>query len=236
MRFGLHLRYFVRTLLLLVPIFAIWWTLLLDPALGALRLTTEGVFRVCLGANPPAEVAIEPAGNWFFRVPVPSAVARRDEIQRLFGRTSPTAPLVNVRSLRLEIPGRDPSLFLVSLPFFWAMTLATELSLRTLRALAAGTFLLLPLAVALLAFDVVRTFIVNTHLVISGFVEALLHASETAALNLIPYLAPMLLAFALHRGLRMLVFSWEVVPAASPAPGATGRSSRTAARRATLES
>jgi hypothetical protein len=83
-----------------------------------------------------------------------------------------------------------------------------------LRSLAAGTCLLLPLAVMLLAYDVVRTFIFSTHLAISALTEALLHMGDMAALNVIPYLAPVLLALLVDSGLRSLIFSWEVLPAA----------------------
>jgi hypothetical protein len=52
MVYGLHLRSLRRVLLLLAALLALWWTLLLDPLLGALRFSTEIAFRVLLGANP----------------------------------------------------------------------------------------------------------------------------------------------------------------------------------------
>jgi hypothetical protein len=126
----------------------------------------------------------------------------------------------------------------ISLPFFWAMVLGTELSLRTLRALVLGSCALVPIAVILLAFDVVREFVVNTHLAISAFGDWLLHAGDMAALNVIPYLAPVLLAFLLHEGLRTLVFFGDAAnTAASPAPAVRrGRSSKPVARKVSLGS
>jgi hypothetical protein len=213
MRYRHHAGYLLRVVLVIAPLLALWWTLLLDPLLATLRLSSELVFRICMTADPPAQVIIEPGGNWLFRVPVPQAVARRDEIQRLFGRVSLAAPLVKVRSLRLEIPGRDPSLFLVTLPFFWAIVLAAGWTRRTLPALAAGSCLLVLLAVLLLAFTVVRAFVVNTHLQISAFSQALLDAGDMASLNVIPYLAPVVQALLLDSNLRARIFAPQAAPA-----------------------
>jgi hypothetical protein len=131
-------------------------------------------------------VSIDADGNWLMRVPVPTVVAHRDEIQRLFGRASAGSPYVNVRSLRLMIPGRDPSLFLVSLPFFWAIVMAAGWRRAVLRPLAAGSGLLLVLAVLLMSFDVVQTFITNTHLEVGAFGKSLLDSGNMAALNVLP--------------------------------------------------
>ena len=215
MRYGRNLGYLLRVVLIVVPLLALWWTVLLDPLLATLRFSTELAFRVCLRGDPPAQVEIEAAGNWLFRVPVPASVARRDEIQRMFGRVSSAAPYVKVRSLWLEIPQRDPSLFLVTFPFFWAIVLAAGLTRRTLPALTAGSCLLMPAAVTLLTFSVVRAFIFETHLQISAFTEALLHAGDLASLNIIPYLAPVVLALLFDSDLRSLIFSPELAPASA---------------------
>ena len=227
MRYGAHLRYLLRAMVWAGGMLALWWILLLGPLEEALRVSTEIVFRACLWADPPAEIALQPGGRWMIRVPVPAVVARRDEIQRLFGRVSPDAPLVKVRSLRLEIPGRDSTLFLVTMPFFWALILAGGRKARNWRALAKGTALLLPLAVLLMAFDVARTFVVNTHLAIPAFAEALLHTGDMAALDVIPYLAPVALALALDDELRNAIFS-SLQPAAMGA--ATAAAATTPAR------
>ena len=230
-RYRPHLRYLLRVVLLVAPLLALWWTALLGPLLGALRFSTEMVFRACIPADFSAQVLIEPDGNWFFRIPVPQAIARRDEIQRLFGRVSPASPYVKVRSMRLAIPGTDASLFLVSLPFFWAIVCAAGWTRRTWRALAAGTGILLLTAVALMTFDVVRAFVVTTRLTTGAFIAALLQSGDFVVRNVIPYLAPVLLALLLDANLRSLIFSGRtaaqsaVPPAARPA-GAGGEARR----------
>jgi len=211
MRYGPQTRYLFRNVFFLAPLLGLWWTLLLDPLLAGLRLSTEEVLRLFLRGHPPAEVVIAPDGNWLFRVPLPAAVARRGEIQRLFGQRPPDTPYVTVRSLRIQIPGRDPSVFVITLPFFWAVLLAQpSWSGRTLRALAGGTCLLLPFAVILMVFEVVRSFMINTHLAIPPLAATLLQAWDQIALTAVPFVTPVLLALWLDNGFRALVFSRQV--------------------------
>jgi len=228
MRYRPHLRYLLRVVLLVAPLLALWWSVLLGPLQGALRFSTEMVFRACLPADPPAMILAAPDGNWLFRVPVPAAIARRDEIQKLFGRVSPASPPVKVRSMRLAIPGEDASLFLVSLPFFWAIVSAAGWTRRTWRALAAGTAILLLTAVVLMAFDVVRAFVVTTQLVASAPGTSLLQSADFAVRNVIPYLAPVLLALLLDAHLRSLIFSGQPLAEAPPAPAPAPRQRRAA--------
>lgn len=223
MQYGPHLRYLLRVLLLLAALLALWWTLLLGPLMATLRASTELVFRVCLPASPPARIEIQPNGDWHFQMPVPPAIARRDEIQRMFGRTSKDAPFVTVRSLKLEMPGGYPSLFTVAVPFFWAVVLAIRWTRRTARTLAAGTGILLVLAVILAVFEVVRVFLVSTGLLpAGGLASALVRAGDFAALNVIPYLAPVVLALLLDRDLQSMIFAGGTSPAVPPRPTPKG--------------
>ena len=218
-RYASHLRYLLRALLCLAPLLALWWTLLLPPLLAALRISTQSVFRVCLPANPPAEVAIKPGGNWYFSVPVPQFIARRDEIQRIFGRTSPTAPFVKVRSLKLEVPGGYVSLFTVTLPFFWAMVLASRWTRRMWRTLAIGTAALFILAVPMTVFEVVKAFLLNTGLVPpETFAGSFLRTADFAALSVIPFLAPIIAALVLDRNLSSAMFPVAPAPAVPARP------------------
>lgn len=231
MRYRPHLRYLLRAVCLVAPLLALWWTVLLGPLLGALRFSTEMVFRACIPAGPSARVLIAPDGSWLFRIPVPQAIARRDEIQRLFGRVSPASPYVKVRSLKLAIPRTDASLFLVSLPFFWAIVSAAGWTRRTWRALAAGTGILLPAAVALMTFDVVRAFVVSTHLATGGFLASLLQSGDFIVRNVIPYLAPVPLALLLDANLRSLILSGRIAAESAALPaGRPVRAGSTASR------
>jgi len=148
------------------------------------------------------------------------AIGRREEIQQMFGRAFKDSLYVKVRSLQLEIPGSYPSLFTVALPFFWAMVLAIRWTRRTLRVLFTGTGVLLITAVLLTAFEVVRAFIVYTHLNLAGGFDTLLRDGDFAALNVIPYLAPVLLALYLDGDFREAIFFREPVSAV-PTPAGT---------------
>src|ERR1035438_7062150 len=118
-----QLRYLLRVLVLLIVMLTVWWVCL-EPVLGTLRISTELAFRAIFPFSAATKVTIVPGGGWHFQVAVPQAVGRRDDIQKIFGRKSKSDPIVKVRSLQLDILPRHPTLFTVSLPFFWAMTLA----------------------------------------------------------------------------------------------------------------
>ncbi len=106
-------------------------------------------------------------------------------------------------------------LFLVPLPFFWAILLAPGITRQALRSIAAGTCILLVSSVVLMLFQVVHTFIIQLNLAVPAIAATTLRLSERLVLNVIPFVLPVLLAFGLNADLRTRVFSRQIVPAPS---------------------
>lgn len=133
----------------------------------------------------------------------------------MFGGASKSAAPIKVRSLRLVIEGKYPVLFLAGLPFYWALILTSGWTWFRWRLLLKGSGVLFALAVASLVFYSIRTAIKNVHLVTGGPAGFLLDCGEYFVVNVVPYLAPLLLVLYFDANLRSLVFTGEVpvVPA-----------------------
>jgi hypothetical protein len=216
MRQSPQISYLLRVLVLLIVLLTVWWVAL-DPILGSLRLSTELAFRVMFPFSAATEITVVP-GGWHIKAPVPQSIGQRDDIQQIFGRKSKADPPVKVRSLQLDIPPRRPTLFTVSLPFFWAMTIAAPWTRRTLRILLIGTLALGFIATLSMVYDVVYTFVNFTHMVIGDFTRAVLDTVNYFNLNAVPYIAPMFSAVALNAALRTVIFTFQPAPEAAPEP------------------
>src|ERR1051326_7911843 len=208
-------RFLVRASLLLIAMLALWGAVLLDPLRAALRVSTAVAIWLIPGDGSMADVSIQPNGDWSLRLPMPESIARQEPVQQMFGRTSKAAAPIKVRSLKLVIEGKYPVLFLAGLPFYWELILASGWTLRRGRLLLEGSGVLFALAVVSLVFYVIRAAIKNVHLVTGGAAGFLLDCGEYLVTNVVPYLAPLLLALYLDVDLRSLVFTHET--AAEPA-------------------
>jgi len=221
-----QLRYLLRASGLFILLLAAWWWLLLSPMLAGLRVSTRGVLWLLPGGQSASGVTDEPNGDWLLRVPLPQFLARQDAVQRAYGRAPGTAP-VNVRSFRLVIGDRVPTFFMLGFPLFWALVIAGPRSRRVWRVLAAGTALLALLAQLSLLVYAWYSIETTLRLVTSPTATALCNAVEYLNVNVVPYLAPLLLAAWLDTELRTQIFSWggEAEPAAVPPPESekTGR-------------
>jgi len=213
-----QLRFLLRATLLLVALLALWGVLLLDPLRAGLRAFTAVAIWLIPGDGSVAEATIEPNGDWSLRLPVPAAVARQAPVQTMFGRVSSEAAPVKVRSLKLVVEGKYPVLFTAGLPFFWALILASGWTWQRGRMLLKGSSVLLALAAASLLFYILRTAIKNLHLVASAPANFVLTCGEYFVVNVVPYLAPLLLALYLDRELRARVFTWQLEDADPTGP------------------
>jgi hypothetical protein len=248
--------FLLRASLLFMAMLALWGAVLLDPLRAALRVFTVAAIWLIPGDRSVTEAAIQPNGDWSLRLPMPAAVARLEPVQQMFGRTpmsgrtsdfgrpsmpgSPSmlgrtstlgrpsedlAP-IRVRSLKLVIEGKYPVLFMAGLPFYWALILASGWTWRRGRALLRGSGVLFVIAAASLLFYVIRTAIKNTHLIAGGPVGFLLDSGEYFAVDVVPYLAPLLLALYLDVDLRALVFTRQADDSRSAPPGTARQRAR----------
>ena len=218
-----QLRFFLRGSSLLLAMLALWWWVLLPPLLGGMRLSTDLVLRLLPGGSTSGSVTVDPGGDWTLRVPMPAFLATNDAVQQAFGHT-PGAPLVKVRSFKLAIAERIPTFFTLSFPLFWALVLAAPRTPRLWRAVAGGTALLALLAMLSLLIYTAFTIETNLHLVTAGLAYTLWSAVEYLNINVVPYMAPILIAVWLHAELRGQIFSWNApsVPLDSPAAALAG--------------
>jgi hypothetical protein len=211
-------RFLLRGSSLLIALLALWWWLLLSPMLAGLRLSAELALHLMPGGSI-ASVTVDPAG-WILRVPIPEFVAKQDAVQRTFGR-APGAPPVKVRSFKLAVAETIPTFFTLSFPLFWALLLAAPKSRRFWQVLALGTALLWILALISLLFYTAYSIETNMKLVTGEPAVTLWGAAEYLNVNVVPYLAPLLLALGLHSELRTQILSWDPAPLPAVAVAAT---------------
>ena len=202
-----QVRFLLRASLLLAAMLALWGAVLLDPLRAGLRAFTAAAIWLIPGDGSVAEATIQPNGDWSLRLPMPAAIARQDPVQQMFGRVSNDAPPVKVRSLKLVIQGKYPVLFTAGLPFYWALILASGWTWHRGRILLEGSCVLIAVAAVSLVFHVIRTAIENLHLAGGGVSALLLYSGGYFTINVLPYMAPLLLALYLDRNLRALVFT-----------------------------
>ncbi len=212
-----QVRFLLRGSGLFVVMLVVWWWVLLSPMLAGLRLSTGAVLWLTPGGRTASGVIIQPDGDWLVRVPLPGFLAKQDAVQRAYGR-KPGAPPVNVRSFRLTIGETIPKFFTLGFPLFWALVLATPYSRRVWRVLAIGTGLLAILAQLSLLVYVAYSIVTNLQLVTSSVPATLWRSVEYLNVNVVPYVAPLLLAAWLHTDLRAQIFSWGGEPEPVPAP------------------
>ena len=209
-------RFLLRGTALLIAMLVLWWWVLLSPTLAGLRFSTAAVLWLLPGGRSASGVMVEPGSDWMVRVPIPWFVAKQDAVQRAYGRV-PGAPPVQVRSFKLEIAGRIPTFFTLSLPLFWALVLAAGRTPRLWRVLAIGSALLAVLAQFSLLLYTAYSIETTLRLATEGAAATLWGAAEYLNVNVAPYVAPLLIAPWLHRELRSQIFSW-VEPPAPAAP------------------
>jgi len=201
-------RFLLRGSILLVAMLALWWWILLDPLLAVLRFSADVAIRLYPGMGWTSHVTVDRSGNWSMEVPLPEAVWREPQVQALFGPAAAGRP-VRVRRLRFAPEARIPPRFTLGFPLYWAILLAAPRSRHLWRVLLAGTALLWLLALVGLFLYAANTIAAELHIIANDFPGFLLSAAEYLNLNVAPYLAPLLIALALHQELRSMVLSGE---------------------------
>jgi len=202
------LRFLLRGSSLLIVLLALWWWVLLPPMLAGMRLSTAAVLWLLPGGGSASGVTLEPNGDWVLRVPIPQPVANLDAVQQAYGR-APGAPRVLVRSFKLAITDRIPAFFTLGFPLFWALMLAAPRMPQLWRAMAGGTALLALLAQLSLLLYAACSIETTLRLATSALAVTLWGAAAYLNVNVVPYVAPMVIAPWLHTGLRAQIFSWN---------------------------
>ena len=203
-------RFLLRGSSLLIGLLILWWFVLQNPMAAVLQRTAQGVGAVLLGV--PASKMIVEAGNgdWTFEVPIEfdSAPDASNGLAKHY------------RSINFDMSRSDVNAFTFSVPVFLAIVLAAPWSTRSLGVLVKGTVLLALMEIALLLLFA-EVFAHKTAgrmaLSTSAFQSWVFHLGEYMVLNVVPYIAPFVIALWLHLDLRSMVFGWLPADAAAVA-------------------
>jgi hypothetical protein len=174
--------------------------------------------RLVFGGKSGEFMREDASRNWTFRVPkkitVPAWAA--------------TPAAQQIVSIDFDMPRTDVIAFTFSQPVFWAVVLAAPGPRRNLRCILAGTGLIGLVQVTLLltfaATSAHRAVTEVLSLPLGAFETWLLRFGEYLTVLVIPFAAPIVIAFAVHRELRRDVLGWPTHDVHSPSP--VGRDAR----------
>ncbi|HLK65923.1 MAG TPA: hypothetical protein VKU19_20955 [Bryobacteraceae bacterium] len=183
---------------LLVCALVLWKLVLLTPLLDFSRT----VIQVCFRALPFPESQTQQLitvdngnGDWVVHASY-LHLAERDITKQIAGEHEAG---VRTQPVMLQV-------FSLSLPFFWALSLAVWPGKQAARILGLGTLLQLLISqiamIFFLAYWTDRYFVVASAL----WSEFLLQLTGYCALNVVPYAAPLITVIWLHQRLRVWVF------------------------------
>jgi hypothetical protein len=202
-------RFLLRGSALVIGLLTLWWFVLLDPMLSALHGVGDIAARLVFGGNSGEFMREDGSRNWTFRVPKRIVVPG--------SRVTPTPQQIHY--VDFDVARTDVIGFTFSLPVFWAVVLAAPGWRRNLRPFLAGTGLIALVELILLltfaATSAHRAAAAILSMPMGTFETWLLSFSDYLTVLVVPYLAPIVVAFAVHRELRDDVFGWTTPPAKS---------------------
>ena len=193
-------RFLLRGSALLIGLLTLWWFVLLDPMLSALQSAGDIAAGLVFGANSGEFMRENGSRNWAFRVP-----------KKIIVPASPVMPMPQqIDSVDFDVARTDVIGFTFSLPVFWAVVLAAPGWRRNLRPLLAGTGLIVLIELILLltfaASSAHKAAAAILSIPLGAFETWLLSFSDYLTVLVVPYLAPIVVAFAVHHEVRRGVF------------------------------
>lgn len=218
-------RFLLRGSVVLAGMLLLWWLTLVNPLLAVLRVSADLPLRCLPGATHTAAIRVLPAGDWVFRVPVPSSLLNPSG-----GSHAP-----KYRGVQLELPQSTLVLFTLGFPILWALILSDPEGWRRWRVLVKGTAAIAAIAVMQVFVFIGFTINANLHLIRNGFVVWLLDYFNYVNVYLVPYTAPFCVALWVHRKLRADILGWDsrAPVAEGPLPEVSGKRHRSPLKRRT---
>lgn len=215
--------FLLRGSALLIGLLTLWWLILLDPMLFALQGVGNIAARLVLGGKSGEFMRENGSRNWTFRVP-----------KKIIVQSSPVMRTrQQIDSIDFDVARTDVIGFTFSLPVFWAVVLAAPGWRRNLRPLLAGTGLTVLIELILLLTFAATSAQKAAAAILStptgAFETWLLSFSDYLTVMAVPYLAPVVVAFAVHHELRRSVFGWTQRDKQPPAKSPPNRNSSVAA-------
>ncbi len=196
-----RLQFVVRCAVLSVATVSFWYFTLLDPTLGALRISAGIMLRLAPRASADSRIAMDSQGNWSVRVPL--------AIDRVQGWVAQYAPAGGRRAMiDVTLSKSTQGLFVLALPLYWAILLAAPRRGHFWRATVLGTILLATVAIFSCSVTIghrAAPYVWDP----GGSVAFVLEVGAYLAQSVVPYIAPLAVAIALLPDVRALVFPWE---------------------------
>ncbi len=188
-------RFLLRGSALLAGLLTLWWFVLAGPMLYLLKGAATAFI----------EIEEHPSGDWTLRVPIDVTLHATSQ---------------KIQSIDFDMAHSDAATFTFSLPVLWAIFFAAPAC--KLRPFLVGTIVMAAIEVALLlAFAQITGSESASQL--AGADDAvgewLRHLGVYMTVSVLPYLAPFVVALALHRELRDGVFGGKVLTSPPCAPG-----------------
>ena len=225
MRSSPQLRFLLWCALFSVATVSLWYFMLRKPLLDGLRLSADFALSLAGGSGADLRIAVDPNGEWSAPIPL-----RGGELPSwLSPYIPPGSPTPHVRALTVAVPKSTQSLLILTLPLYWAILLAAPRGAHLLRALALGTVLLA--LVAILSTMVTLGQAAEPYLwAPGGWVAFVLEVAAYLAVNVVPFIAPLVIALALRPKLRELVLPRGMEMESSPPEHLSGVEKKRASR------
>ena len=207
----------MRGSLLLAGLLTLWWLALRPPLFLVLRVSEEVTMGLLPGSDSTSSViSVDVSGDWNFRVPV------QDTHQE------PGAP-PKAHTVEFTVPQDDVAVFTLSFPFFWALMLAAPGARSHVKAILWGTALV-ALTETLLLLGWIEISASNVMVQwrsgAAGQARWWSAFGEYLVTDVMPFFAPVAIALAVLRDLRLLVSDRPPCEPAESTPRGPGRPSQ----------
>ena len=193
-RLNPHARFLLRASAALVLVSVAWWVLLLNPLLFGFRHLGDFLGSMAFGRADCAFISETPSGDWNICLPAQGVVSHE-----------PRSRGSRVTSIEFELARSGPIAFTFGLPVCWALLLANWDRRRSWRPFVLATAVTMAVEIVLVLVFL-RTYsyaaegqsMAVQDAVRKWFVDFSLYAE----LNVMPELAPFVVALGFDRGLR----------------------------------
>jgi hypothetical protein len=194
-----HLYFLLRSTVLVILFQTLWWFLLLNPLLFLLKGSVKIFGSMIYNSNVQQFLTETDSGEWEFQTSRALDLPNQSR-----------QPGFSKKALTITMQPSDFYFFTFGIPVFWAIILASGIR-RSYRPMILGTIAMTVIETAL-ALALVELTAYRIMAQVSGsrgeFAEWFVRFGYSIVLLVIPFIAPFLVAIALHRELRWQIFRW----------------------------
>lgn len=199
-------RFLARASLLVILLLVFWWFILINPLTSLLKGSVQ-IFGSMFWGGAASELIKEtPSADWSVDFPLDFSLPQ----------PPPQSGIRQVHSVGFDIPRSSVISFTFGLPVFWALILAAPGLRDHWQAALWGTLSIIAIETLLvLIFADISAHRVADQLSHSetDLSKWFLHLGEYLVVNVIPFIAPLLVALTLHKELQQQILGWQDLPA-----------------------